>query len=380
MEGPIHNVILLSKYLPEEYETLVIGGTPLLHESHCGKILDEAGVNYIEIPEMGRFISPLKDWTTIKKVRELIREFQPDIIHGHTFSIDGIPARIAVALEKVPVKVHTFHGHIFDYSSNGRKALLARVIEKRLCRKLNAVIAISNSQRNDLVKTYRISSEEITHTIPLGIHLDRFQISRKEKRDAFRSKYKLKEDEIAIGIIARLSPVKNHKLFIDAFHRIVKSNKNVRAFIIGDGELKQSLMIYAKALSLYDEDANSKITFTSWIPQIDEALAGLDIVALTSYSEGTPVSIIEAQAAGIPVIATDVGGVSDCMINGETGLLTPSSDVEAFSNALLSYCIDPIKRTITGNAGQEFVQAQFSHTRLSRDIHALYCDLISQSK
>lgn len=372
MEGPIHNVTLLSKYLPAEYETLVIGGTPLPHEAHCGKFLGEVGIEYVEIPEMGRFISPFEDWKTIQKVRALIREFQPDIVHSHTFSIDGIPARIAVALEKGPIKVHTFHGHVFDYPTNGRKALLARVMEKRLCKNLNAVIAISDSQRNDLVNTYHISSEEKTHTIPLGIHLERFQHLREEKRTAFRSRFEINDDEIAIGIIARLAPIKNHKLFLDALHLVAQSFKKVRAFIIGDGELAQTLTRYARDLSLYDETTKSKVIFTSWITQIDEALAGLDIVALTSYSEGTPVSVIEAQASGIPVVATDVGGVKNCIIDGKTGILTESNNAKLFSNALLTYCNNPFQRIMDGKAGHKFVLANFSHNRLVRDIQSLY--------
>ncbi len=373
MEGPIYNVACLGKYL-SGYETLVVGGSPLPHESNSGFILKEHGVDFIEIPEMGRAISPINDLRTAQKIKQLIQNYQPDIIHSHTFGRDGLPARIAVPSASVPIKVHTFHGHTFS-ESNHISMLCLKQVERRLAEKWSASIAISESQKNELVNTYRISAESKTHVIPLGIDLNRFSIDREKRRYAFRKQYGLKENDIAIGIVARLSPVKNHYLFLDAISEVKKHHPNVRAFIIGDGELRTTLAEYAKYLGLLTSDLNSTAIFTSWVKDVELVLPGLDIFALTSNSEGTPVSIIEAQAAGLPIVATDVGGVKDCMINNRTGLLVPPSNNIEMSTALMNFATDEHKRKDIGRKGLEFVHSKFHYAQLVQNIDMLYTSL-----
>jgi len=376
MEGPIYNAAYLSKHLIG-YETLVVGGSPLPSESHSGSVFSNLGIETLEIPQMGRSISPWNDWITNKQIKNLISKFKPDIIHSHCFGFDGIPARIAASQDRSAILVHTFHGHVFSQSENLKNQLL-KTIEKRLSKKWNAIIAISSSQKAELVNTYKICSSEKTHIIPLGVDLGRFEKKAAQFRNSIRDKYNIQEDEIVIGIVARLSPVKNHQLFIDAIDEVKKANQKIRAIIIGDGELKNSLMDYAKQKDLYTNKSSTTIIFTSWIEKVEEILPALDLFVLTSHSEGTPLSIIEAQASGLPIISTNVGGVKDCLIDGETGILVAPSDIKSMSAALLQLCDDATLRIQIGTAGHQFVSQNFSYSRLVNDIEQLYTSLLKQ--
>lgn len=375
MEGPIFNAAYLAKHL-DGYETLVIGGSPRPHESHSGKVFSDLGISIIEIPEMGRAFNLWKDYLTFKKVKKVIQDFKPDIIHSHCFGLDGIPARFAATQKNSRLLVHTFHGHVFSHDFNLKTRWLKQT-EKYLSKKWDTVIAISSSQKEELVETFKVCAQEKVHVIPLGIDLSRFENDRDFFRNYVRNKYGIGEDEIVIGIIARLAPVKNHQLFIDAIEEVKKSNKKVRAFIIGDGELKESLMLYARSKGLLTQEPTSTILFTSWIEKVEEVLPALDIFALTSHSEGTPVSIIEAQASGIPIVATNVGGVKDCLINNKTGILVPPSDVESMSHALIRLINDNQQRKEMGTASHAFAYNYFSYERLARDVQQLYVSLLN---
>ena len=172
--------------------------------------------------------------------------------------------------------------------------------------------------------------------------MSRFQENVETKRKSFRAKYNLEEDEIAIGIIGRLVPIKNHKLFLASLKQVLgKTKKKVRAFLIGDGEEREELKAYATPLGLdfvngdFEPGMKATVHFTSWIKDVDWANSGLDIIALSSSNEGTPVSLIEAQASCKPIVSTRVGGVSNIVIPNETALLSPSNCPDSFSENLL---------------------------------------------
>jgi len=216
----------------------------------------------------------------------------------------------------------------------------------------------------------------------LGFELDKFQENKTEKRAAFRRQFMLDEDEIAIGIIGRLAPIKNHRLFIDAFHELQqKTKQRVRAFIVGDGEECEQLKQYVTDLSIDFEygnniDRKASIHFTSWIKKIDEVNAGLDIVALSSNNEGTPVSLIEAQAAGKPIVSTKVGGVSNIVKPNRTAFLVPTEDCHAFSEELLKLTENKPLREEMGAKGWDFVNKKFNYKRLVDDVSKLYDELL----
>lgn len=374
--GPTYNAAYLTRYLAPEFETMLIGGSPLPDEAHSGFILNELGVQYTEIAEMSRSINPLNDLMAFFKIRKIIKEFRPDIVHTHAAKA-GALGRLAAALCGVPVIVHTYHGHVFSGYFSHWKTLFVKMIERWLAKKSSAIITISKMQFSQIVEEHGICDTQRGHIIPLGFDLSRFQIGQPEKRLAFRNRYFVKENEVAIGIIGRFAPVKNHKLFFDSLTILETRTNAFKAFVIGDGEAKQELLQYSSHLRSSQSDfENSKVIFTSWIKNIDEALAGLDIVVLTSVNEGTPVSLIEAQAASRPVVSTDVGGVRDCILPNKSGLLVADFEPASMAEALLELVNNESRRDEMGALGKAFVNEQYSYQRLVLDVRNLYQNLL----
>ncbi len=373
--GPTYNAAYLTKYLAPEFETLLIGGSPIKGEAHSGFILDSLDVKYQVIEEMSRSIHPLNDLRAFFKIRKIIREFKPDIVHTHAAKA-GALGRLAARIEKVPVIVHTYHGHVFSNYFGNFKSKLVRSVERWLGNKTNGIITISRKQYDEIVNQYQICKPEKAHIIPLGFDLSRFAIDQDNKRKQFRKKYHLAENTIAIGIIGRFAPVKNHALFFDSIKALYKQNKSWCAFVIGDGNAKEEMMKEVAELGCNETgEGDVKVVFTSWIKNIDEALAGLDIVVLTSINEGTPVSLIEAQAAGKPVITTDAGGVADCIAVNESGFIVTANAI-AFSEKINLLIENSELRHSIGQSGIKFVGERFHYSRLVSDMSKLYHALL----
>lgn len=381
--GPTYNVAYLSKLLPNNFETLLVGGEIDASEAGSHFILDELGLKPIIIPEMRREINFGNDIKAYKKIKALIKEFKPDIVHTHA-SKAGTLARLAASSCKVPVIIHTFHGHVFHSYFNKVKTNLFKRIERTLSKKSTCIIAISDKQKHELGKIHNIAPLDKIIVIPLGFDLKRFQENQLEKRMSFRKDYNLKENDIAIGIIGRLVPVKNHSLFLEATAIVLKNTtKNVKFFIIGDGEDCQKLKDKCLLLGMPFSDKNfssceGPVVFTSWIKEIDIVNAGLDIVALSSLNEGTPVSLIEAQAANKPIVSTNVGGIQNIVLKNKTALLSEVGDVKTYAKNLLSLLEDNNKREAMSKGGWEHVQHKFSSERLAKDMASLYTELLNK--
>ena len=374
--GPTYNAAYLTRYMPDNYETLLIGGHHTDSEEDSFHITDQLGIQPITIPEMMRDISLKSDTRAFQKIAKLIDWFQPDIVHTHA-SKAGALGRLAAFRKNVPVVVHTFHGNVFHSYFNKAKTQAYIAIERQLAAQTNAVVAISPLQKKELVDTFKVVDEDKVEVIPLGFDLERFRINQDVKRENFREKFNIQPDELAIGIIGRLVSIKNHSLFLKvAMQTQLKSDKKLRFIIIGDGDLKASLIKEAKQMQVEFERGNLNITFTSWIKNIDEAIAGLDIIVMTSKNEGTPVSLIEAQAGSKAVITTDVGGIKDIILPNESGLISPSDDDLLMTKNLLRLIDDSKLREEMGSSGSKFVKNRFTYQRLADDMDVLYQKLM----
>ena len=379
--GPTLNVLYLTKYLAPDFETLLVVGEKEVHEKDASFLAEQMGIKTILIPGMGRSIHPYRDYKAYRHLKKLIHEFQPDIVHTHAAK-PGAVGRMAASSLAVPVIVHTYHGHVFHSYFGKIKTQFVINTERFLARRSDAIVAISEQQKKELAGDFKIANESKFRVIPLGFELNKFQEDQEHKRRKFRDEFSLGHDEIAIGIIGRLVPVKNHDLFLQAIkHAATHSSKKIRAFIIGDGETKKKLEERAKQLGISfmnGRDKNALLTFTSWRTDIDVINAGLDIITLTSLNEGTPVSLIEAQAANKPVVSTKVGGIRDIVVEGETALLSDTDDVHAFKENLLRLVEDDELRKCLGKKGSDHVRQKFSVERLARDMAALYRELLAK--
>ncbi len=363
--GPTYNAAYLTKFLEPNFETLLVGGQKDETEDSSEFILDNLGLKPLLIDEMRREIGFKNDFKAYKKLREIIGDYKPDIVHTHA-SKAGAVGRLAASRLNVPLIFHTFHGHVFHSYFGKTKTTLYKNIERYLAKKTTKIIAISEIQKQELSSIHNICDPSKIEVIPLGFDLNRFRQDKETKRLTFRNRWGLKDDEIAIGIVGRLVPIKDHNMFLEGAKIIAeKTSKKLKFIIVGDGELRKELEEKVSALEL------NNVIFTSWIKNIDEVNAGLDLLCLTSKNEGTPVSLIEAQASGLPIVSTNVGGIENIVKKNENALLCESGDIDQF----VKHCSDLIENSNKRNEfskNGDHVFQKFHYTRLITDMHELY--------
>ena len=371
--GPTYNAGLLTKYLSDEYETILVGGNHEESEGSSMHIVEQLGLEPVIIPEMQRSINPKNDRIAYHKIQKIIQDFKPDIVHTHA-SKAGALGRRAAFNAKIPQIYHTFHGHVFHSYFGSLKTNLYKNIERRLAKKSTNIIAISELQKKELSEIHRICPAEKIKVIPLGFDLTPFYTNTEAKRKEFRSKWNIKENEVAIGIVGRIVPIKDHVFFIHVIERVLKkTSKKIRVFIVGDGEERVNIqaLISKKKLSYSSNSTPALFQFTSWMKNVDEVNAGMDIICLTSKNEGTPVSLIEAQASGNPVVSTNVGGIENVISADETGYLSDVGDLEQFTINLLKLIENESIRNNMSNKGRER-SSLYSFENLISNIKSLY--------
>ena len=256
---------------------MLVGGQWDESEESSQHILHDLNLSPIIIKEMRRDVSMSSDREAYKKIKQLISDYKPDIIYTHASKAGALGRLAAINYGKAKV-VHTFHGHVFHSYFGKIKTNLYKNIERALALKTDKIVAISDRQKLELTKRYQICSADKVEVIPLGFDLNKFQLDKDIKRVSFRKKYCIEDDEIAIGIIGRLVPIKNHQLFIDAICEVRKRTiRRVRGFIIGDGEERENLKQYANSIGLAHVNGEFRgnnpapLHFTSWIKNIDWA-------------------------------------------------------------------------------------------------------------
>jgi len=379
--GITYNVSYLSKYLEPDYETLLVGGPEEEGEDSSLYIPQGLGLQPRVLHEFQREINLKSDYRAYKEIKKIIKEFKPDIVHTHA-SKAGAIGRLAAIDCNVPIIVHTFHGHVFHSYFGKLKTIFYKTIERYLAKHSTAIVAISNKQKQELSEVFNIAPKDKITVVPLGFDLTKFTKNKEQNRKEFREKYNLKEDQLAIGIIGRLAPIKNHGLFIEAIAYLKQNGiTNFKAFIIGDGDTRDVITESCKLNNVsWSNNPTDEVDviFTSWITNVEWALHGLDIVTLTSLNEGTPVSIIEAQAAGKFVVSTNVGGIED-VLHPECGFLSEISDKNGFFSNLLKACTSVSILSNSSEKGEKWALEKYSYTRLVSDMRQLYTQLLKRA-
>lgn len=331
-----------------------------------GYLAAAQGVEPVVVAELGRELSPLRDLVTLVKLWQLMRRLRPDVVHTHTAKA-GFVGRLAAWLARVPVRVHTFHGHVFQGYFGPRKTQLFLGLERWAARITDKLITISPGLKDELVNVYHIAPAGKFTIVPLGLDLAPFAATpRHEGR--FRAAFGIPADAPLVGIVGRLVPIKQHELFLAMAVRLREQVPGVRFAVIGDGERRAELEALADALGLA-----GCVTFTGWQRDLRAAYSDMDVVVISSRNEGTPVSVIEALASGVPVVATAVGGLPDLLHHGEYGRLVPPDDATALADAVRAALDED-------GAGRTVVQAaildQYGVERLAGDLAALYRGLL----
>ena len=373
MGGPTYNATFLTRFLSDDFETLLVGGMPEEDETDSLHILKQYGIEPLLIREMKRQPSFFQDRAAYKKLKNIMAEFKPDIVHTHASKAGALGRRAANSLG-IPVVLHTFHGHVFHSYFGTFKTKIYKSIERRLAAKSSGIIAISEIQKKELSQLHNICEESKIKVIPLGFDLSRFNAAKNEFRESTREEFGISGNEVAVAIVGRLVPVKNHLLFINALGNLIKDlTVPVKVFIVGDGSERNNI---EEAIKSLPKSPLLKIELTSWIQDIAKFNAGMDLICLTSNNEGTPVSLIEAQAANIPVITTDVGGVRDIVLDGETGFIVPKNDVASLSDKMRLLIEDENLRKKMSQNGWTFVEHKFHYTTLVKNMEEYYNSLI----
>jgi len=317
----------------------------------------------VRIQGLGRRVNLSADLRSfISLVRE-IRVFKPEVIHTHTAKA-GVLGRIASIVSfQSSIRVHTFHGHLLDGYFGPLKRTLVVIVEKFLGIFTNELLAVGDKVREDLLRA-GIGSKNKFGLMPPGLKIGELP-SREDSRIALA----LESDGFQCAFIGRVTQIKRPDRFLDVVSEIKKRNVKLDFFIAGDGELLDKCRERIER-----EDLPVKIL--GWQSDIERVLSASDIVVLTSDNEGTPLSLIQAGMAGLPVVTTRVGSVPEVVIDGITGIVT-SLDVQEIANALEKLCEDKDLRLRLGGAAQKFTLSNFGVDRLVQDHQELYKRLIA---
>ena len=312
------------------------------------------------------FKKPGNDYQLYIKLIKYLKEIKPTIVHTRNWAgMDGI---IAAKMARVPIIIHGEHGfEITDLISQNkkrkfiRKLVLSTIVDK--------IVTVSKNLKKRLINEIKIKPEKIIH-IPNGVDTNKFNIYRKEFT---RKKFGFKKEDFIIGIVARLDPIKNHKTLISAFKEIVKNYPQTKLIIVGDGPLREELEEKSYQLGI-----NNKVIFMGERNDVPEILKTFDIFVLPSLNEGMSNTILEAMATGIPVIASNVGGNPELVIDGETGFLFPTNDVESLVQKIKTYILYPELKQKHGYNARKRVEEEFSLDQMVRRYEELYLELVER--
>ncbi|MEZ4668951.1 MAG: glycosyltransferase family 4 protein [Anaerolineae bacterium] len=368
--GPAVAVTLLTERLGKpDYESVLVCGTIEPGEGDMTYYALERGITPIVIPELGRSLNPVRDIRTLLKVYRLIKEVKPDVVHTHAAKA-GFVGRVAAWLAGVPVIIHTFHGHVFKGYFTPSRTRFFIILERLTARVTDTIITLSDSLRRELAEDYRIARKGRITVLPLGLDLDHF-VQTPRKLGLFRAEWNIAPEVPLIGIVGRITPIKNHRLFLEAAVQIREHLPAARFVIVGDGEIRAEIETLVDQLNLRES-----VIFTGWQRDMAQINSDLDIQVISSINEGTPVTVIEALAAGCPVVATAVGGVPDLLDHGKLGRLVLDQTPNALSGAIL----DTLANPPDGITAQRLMVDRYGIERLVKDLDGLYRGLLSKKR
>jgi glycosyltransferase involved in cell wall biosynthesis len=417
--GPAIHTILLSSYMESiGYQTVLVAGQVGSEEGDMNYLAKAEGVKPVVIPRLGRRLLPLADLMAFLRVLQLLFNWRPHIVHTHTAKA-GAVGRVAAAVyngvqsfkfkvqswvnrysrgrfdnrqvslinERCKV-VHTFHGHVLHGYFSTFKSRLFQLTEKILARLTDVIVVVSEQQKKELSRKFDIGRPEQYRVVPLGLDLSPFERGS-ESKGKMKSSLGLTENgENLVALVGRLTAIKNHRLFLESINVLMQEHGDTRArfLIVGDGELRKDLEKMTAELTLKD-----RVVFTGWIKDLRTLYADLDVLAVTSNNEGTPVAVIEAMAAGVAVIATDVGGVRELISERgtqnaelaegkfeicERGVLVKKGDVRGFAEGLKYLLGHPDECGAMGRRGRRYAIQNHSVERLVADMDKLYKSLL----
>jgi glycosyltransferase involved in cell wall biosynthesis len=354
--GPARHILALAAN--SRMPMTVVAGRPPAPEGE----LSDPRVEVTHVP-LVRPLSAIQDPRAYRAIRRILLERRPDVLHTHMAKAGAIGRSAAASLRGRPRMVHTFHGHVLAGYFNARAERVFLEVERRLARRTDLLVAVSDEIRDELLER-GVGRPEQWRVIPLGFDLRPFLAAKPAR--VVRGPLGLADDAPLVGMVGRLTSIKDHQTALLA----IRDVPDCHLVVVGDGELRGSLERLSADLGLGD-----RVHFVGWRTDVAAVYADLDVALLTSLNEGTPVSLIEAAAAGVPSVATHVGGVPFVVDDGRTGLLVPPRDPEAVAAGLRRLLSDRGDRKQLGEAARSRVGERFS-LGASLDAHrSIYAEL-----
>ncbi len=374
--GPARHVVHLAEALdPARFRTRLIAGRITEDEGDMTYYARERGVEVTEIAGMSRLLSPLRDLRSFLTLLRIFRRERPAIVHTHTAKA-GTVARLAAMAAGVPVIIHTFHGHVLGGLYFSRlKTRFFLAIERRLAKATDRLVVLTHAQAREMAEGLRVAPMDRFAVIPLGLDLQPFaDVDQGAARSRLRAELGIGEDSPVVGIVGRMVPVKNHPLLFDAMAQLKgRMDPAPHLIVVGSGEQERALRAYVS-----DKGLDSVVHWLGWRKDLPQIFPAFDVTALTSFDEGTPVSLIESLASGTPVVSLAVGGVPEILEGGELGRLVESASDNEVADALESVLLSPPSAEDTERA-RRLVLERFSIRRLAQDIERLYADALKRA-
>jgi len=373
--GPALHVSYLSRELDAiGYRTTLVAGRIGGTEGSMEYVADQLGVTPLYVPELQREISPLSDARAARRLLRIIREVRPDVLHTHTAKA-GAVGRLAALMagsDRPKAVIHTFHGHVLRGYFSAPKTEAFRQLERSLARTSDALIAVSPEVRDDLVALGVAPADRIA-VVRLGLDFDARLAAPANARALLRRELGIAPEAFVVSWLGRMTEIKRADRLLRAFACLHAERDDAQLLVVGDGPLRPELEELARELGVA-----GAAHFTGFRSDVGSVYAAADAVALTSANEGTPVSVIEAQAAGLPVVSTDVGGVRDVVLDGKSGYVVDGADVEQIAERLARLGADGDLRRRLGEVGRVRARQRYGVPRLVADIDSLYRELLLQ--
>jgi glycosyltransferase involved in cell wall biosynthesis len=372
MGGPAHQAAILSgrRLDPDRFETLLVHGRVAPGETSMAYLAEREGAQTEFLPSLVQPVNPLADARALAGLISIARSFRPDIVHTHTAKAGFLGRIAALTLRPRPIIAHTFEGHVLEGYFGRAKTEVYRRLERSLGRRSDVLIGVSQATVDDLVRL-GVGPRERFRVVRVGLDLDAFGTPLEGDRAAVRSELGLADQDFLVVFVGRVVPIKRLDVMLRAVAAAARQNTAIHLAVVGDGEIRADLERQAAALSVAD-----RVHFLGYRQDLPRLFAAGDLAAVSSDNEGTPVSLIEAGAAGLPGVGTDVGGVSE-VITEETGELVPPRDPDALAGAIARFAADDGRRRRAGDAARERVLQRYSAQRLVGDISGLYEELLA---
>jgi len=364
--GPARQALYLTAELPKlGFDTRLVWGPSGQDE---GRMDPPSGLPNSYLPYLGPALSPLDDIRAERELTHIMRRWRPQIVHTHMAKA-GALGRIAARQAGVPVTVHTFHGHVLQSYFSELKNKTFAAIERELAKRTDALVAVTPSVRDDLL-ALGIGRPEQWHVVSVGVDMDPLLSSRPDGRAA-RASLGIPLEGPIVGCVGRLVAIKDHAMFFEAARMVADRHPEATFVFAGDGELREQLKSTARRL------LGDRVVFLGWVQDLPALYAACDVIALTSKLEGTPVALIEASAAGKPVVAARAGGIREVVRDGNTGWLVAPGDAGGMATNIAALLQDPAGAERMGAEGAIWVRDRFGQERLAAELTELYGALLA---